>query len=68
MQLTPIRLRRWQSIEEPAWVRLVVDVILAGEPQAALQFWDRASERLAALVESHPSAASEMLTVRAHWR
>ena len=68
VQIASARLRRWQSIEEPEWLRLVVDLTLAADPPAALRFWDRASEKLADLVEAHPSAAGELLTVRAHWR
>jgi hypothetical protein len=49
-------------------VRLVVEVTRAADPPAALSFWDRASEKLAELVAAHPSAASDLLTVRAHWR
>jgi len=49
------------------WVRLVVELTLAADPPAALSFWDQASEKLAELVAAHPSAASELLTVRANW-
>jgi len=59
--------RRWESIEDPEWVEVVIDLTMSGESEAVLVFWDKISEYLGDIVESRLTDTTKLLSVDVHW-
>ncbi|MGH2356012.1 MAG: hypothetical protein ACRDI2_15690 [Chloroflexota bacterium] len=63
-----VRARRWQSIEDPDWVQVVIDITVAGDTEAAFRFWDAAIDNLVALTEPRPDLMLDLFSTSVHWR
>ncbi len=68
VDLIGIRLRHWQSIEDPRSHDLVVDLTVVGDADHALEFRGAASEALGQFVMRNPSPPAELLCMDIHWR
>jgi hypothetical protein len=68
VQLVGIRLRHWQSIEDPRSHDLIVDITVLGAAERALEFQDAVSDTLGQLVLRDPSPAARLLCTEVHWR
>jgi hypothetical protein len=67
VELLRIRLRHWQSIEDPRSHDLVIEVRVSGSAEQALEFGGAASEVLGRRVMRDPSPAAELLCIETRW-
>lgn len=68
VELQHARVRRWQSIEDPDWVQVVVDLTVHGGADEALRYWEGASEALDEFARPLSPDAVDLLDVFVHWR
>ncbi len=66
-QLKAIRVRRWQSIEEPEHVEIIIEPQVVGPTESALRFWEAAGTELDRLASEASSPAVDQLTLHLSW-
>jgi hypothetical protein len=67
LRLEKIRARRWQSIEDPDWIEVVIDLTVDGANEPSQRFWDRVIDELEALTASQSSPPPVELSTHLHW-
>ncbi|MBI3973276.1 MAG: hypothetical protein HY332_18535 [Chloroflexi bacterium] len=68
VRLEESSVRRWQSVEDPDWVQVVVDLTVTGVFEDSMRFWEAVSNTLDRLEEGIPEQVAELLGVDVHRR